>query len=192
MHAHYLLTNRGYCFLDISKLKLGDIEQHQRHYKLFFPILFQRASSLLLFPKEASNIVNHGFIKYFLRCGNLDTIGEVRGFMESYLLRTCRIFNSAPHMKCPDAEELLRYILSIEPRQGASRTEIYNRLKTLEPSFVTLLKNVFSSTYNKQSSVEKLAERLGRSVQTVERLQLVACQVLHLILSIESPYTIDL
>jgi hypothetical protein len=192
MQAPNILSERGHRLLNIKKLKLGDIDQHQLLYKIFFPILLQNTSSILLFPPEASNIVNHGFIKYFLRSGNLDTIDEVKGFLHSYILRACMTFNKRPDNKCLDGEQLLLYILSDKVRQGARRGDLYEDLRILGPGCLPMIKQVFSSTYNKRFTMEILAKILGKPLETIEKLHLMGCQMLHLILSLEPSFNIDL
>lgn len=183
MRTHVLATGTGHQFINIEKLKEGNIVEHHLLYRIFSPHMIAIVEKDLLLPQEAPGIVNHGFIKYYLRSSNLHNMDEVMGFFHSYFYATTIAFNGAPQNKNEHGSRLLQYILSEEVRVGKERRHLLWKLSAVDAQQLMMIKKVFNEHYWKRLTAPAIAEKMGESVDFISAMQLCACQTFHLILS---------
>jgi DNA-directed RNA polymerase specialized sigma24 family protein len=172
--------------LDIEKLKTGDAESFQRLYQLFYKDLAKKAASLLDEKEKAPTLVNHCFIKCWLRSEALTSMDYISAFLTTTLRNNCTACNSnngshSVHYSC-----VLGVILSDSVRNGLTRKELFSGIDALPTAELSDARAIFKRFYDRRMVVTDIAREMGKEPSNTVTGLTTAFQVLHLILYIEN------
>jgi len=173
-------------FLNIEKLKTGDAESFQRLHQLFYKDLVKKAISLLDEKEEATALVNHSFIKCWLRSEALTSMDYVSAFLFTTVRNQCTAFNQGDRFDFSQCSRVLKAILSDAARNGLTRKELFSRLNTLQATELSNARAIFRQYYDRRLEVTHTAKETGQESKNAGIELNTAFQVLHLILSVEN------
>lgn len=180
--SQHALPGTGQPYLDIEKLKVGDVTSFHRLYQLFYGEFVMKATSMLDEKEEASALVNHCFIKCWLRSEALTSMNYILAFLNTTVRNNCLACNNSNGFRSLHYDNILRAVLSDSLQNGLTRKELFSTISVLPADQLSPVKPVFSRFYGRRMPVAEIARELGLLPDYVQQRLDLAFKMLHLIL----------
>lgn len=182
----HAFAGTGQPYLDIEKLKFGDPASFHHLYQLFYSEFVLKAASLLNEKEEAPTLVNHCFIKCWLRCEALTSMDYILAFLSSTTRNNCTACNNSNGFRSVHYSNVLETVLSPAIHNNMTRKELFSIINNLHPEELRRARTAFSRFYGRRLSVTEIAREMGLEPETANNCLNTAFKVLHLILYMEN------
>jgi DNA-directed RNA polymerase specialized sigma24 family protein len=171
--------------VNIEKLQAGDPQHFQRLYKAYYRLFLGEARQLLTQKDEAAAIVNHSFIKCWLRSEAVSSKEYVFAFLRTTITRHCYECNN-PKISNPEhQDQLLHNILTNTGFNGKGTKALLAELLRLPEAQTTGIREIFERVYKRNMKVQAIAEQTGLTEDEITASLNLAYKTLHVILSEE-------
>lgn len=171
--------------LNIEKLQAGDPEHFQKLYKVYYRLFLSEACQLLIQKEKAAAIVNHSFIKCWLRSDAISSDLYVFAFLRTTITRNCYECNSSRTNNLEYQDLILQNILTDPGFSSKSGKELLAEITQLPEAQIIDMREIFSKIYRRQMTVIEIAEETGLQETGITASFQLACKMLHVILSEE-------
>lgn len=169
-------------YIDIEKLKTGDPKSFQRLYQLFYGDLVNKATSLLKEKEAAATLVNHSFIKCWLRSGDLTSMDYITAFLTTTVRNNCTSCHNVNGFRSAHYSDILEVVLSESTRNGLTRKALLSSINAIAASEMNNAQLVFNLFYERHMAVPDITIETGKDSQTTGKALSTAFQALHLII----------
>jgi len=171
--------------LNIEKLQAGDPEHFQKLYKAYYRLFLEEAHQLLIKKDNAAAIVNHGFIKCWLRSEAISSGEYVLAFLHTTITMYCFEYNDSGANKMEFQDLILQAILTGSEFGNKDRKELLAEVTKLPQEQTTGIREIFAKRYRRQMTVNEIAEVTGLKKEEIFAALHLAGKILHVILSEE-------
>ena len=166
----HLFPDTGKTYIDIEKLKAGELASFQQLYRLYYDDFFQYARINLVDKEEAANLVNHCFIRCWYRSNEFTSLNYILGFLNYAVRNKCEQCNNSKGYRSAHHEYILNAIRSGD---GLVKQDISADMKNLIGCELGPSREVFMLFYARRMTVKEIGDEMGLTYEySQERLDL--------------------
>jgi DNA-directed RNA polymerase specialized sigma24 family protein len=172
--------------IDTNKLQLGDVATHNLLYRLVFDQLCLKAAEVLAERDVIPRLVNHAFIRCWVRAENLYTIDEVIAFLYMNTRNNCQAYSKKSTAYEPPNDLLIQTVFSDTLRNGLSRQQLLAQINGKTGGEREIARQIFDWLYSRFLTAKEIAEEIDIPLEIIMSREHLGKQMMHLILSLES------
>lgn len=166
--------------IDIDKLQTGEADSFRQLYLLFFDELVASAKCILVNKDVVPAVVNHCFIKCWIRSDELTSVNYIRGYLRCAVRQSCLSYNQNKIVRTTDQDKIIKTILCFDVVKNVTYVQLFALAGTLTKEKLTRAREVFDQFYTKGCGVEEIATEMNVSPKHIQVSLNHGLLVLHL------------